>query len=362
MSYAAVPGWFHTPEPPPGSRPGTLVVTPDAPAPRITLLTYDPAHTREQRIAEPEDLGGFLAEPGVHWVDIQGLGDIERLTRLGQLFELHALTLEDILNTPQRPKAEWLGRRALVILRAPFVDADGDVEVEQISLVVGENYVLSFQERYSPRFQPVWDRIMRKLGVIRTQGADYLLYALIDATIDSYYPVLESLGDRLEELETEAMESPSEATLLHTNRVRNSLSEMRRGIWPQREAVQTLVRNDAQLFREETTAYLRDVYEHCLQVSEIVESYRDLVGSVNNTYLSSVSNRTNEVMRVLTIMASLFIPLTFIAGIYGMNFEEMPELRFRYGYPLVWGVMLSCAVAMLIYFRRRGWLGGGGGD
>ena len=224
--------------------------------------------------------------------------------------------------------------------------------------MLGPNYVASFQERYSTRFQPVWERIVQGLGVIRKRRADYLCYALVDAAIDTFYPALEAIGDRLEELEAEAMEDPTEATLVRTNDVRNSLVSMRRIIWPQREAIQALVRNDERIFHKETAAYLRDAYEHCLQVSEIIESYRDLVGAVNNTYLSAVSNRTNEVMRVLTIMASLFIPLTFIAGIYGMNFEHMPELGYRYGYPLVWVVMLSSAAAMLVYFARRGWIGG----
>ncbi|MBI1357282.1 MAG: magnesium/cobalt transporter CorA [Acidobacteria bacterium] len=352
-------GWFSTPEPPPGVRPGTLTVVPEAAPTRITLLSYRADDVQERRIADPDEIGE-LDEDRVYWIHVQGLGDPAVLeSLLGRELELHPLTVEDILTTPQRPKAEWMQQRALIILRAPYVDADGDVEVEQVSLVVGDRYVLSVEEQSSGRFQPVWDRLMQGLGPIRSQGADYLAYALLDASIDAFFPVLEMLGDRLEELEVEAMESPTEATLIRTNRVRNSLVILRRVIWPQREALQMLLRNDAGLFAAETGAYLRDAYEHCLQVSEIIESYRDLVGAVNNTYLSAVSNRTNEVMRVLTIMSSLFIPLTFIAGIYGMNFEYIPELGFRYGYFVVWAVMLIITAFMLLFFVRRGWIGGG---
>ncbi len=351
-------GLAKPPEPPSGSRPGTLTVIPDAPAPRITLLSYNAQGTAERRIADPEELVRLPDADEVHWIDVQGLGDPALLERVGEIFNLHALALEDLITPPQRPKAEWLAERVLVVLRVPFVDPAGEIDVEQVGLVLGPNYVVSFQERYSARFQPVWERIVQGLGVIRKRRADYLCWALVDAAIDTFYPALEAIADRLEELEAEAMEDPSEATLLRTNDVRNSLVTMRRVVWPQREAVQTLVRNDAEVFQDETVSYLRDAYEHCLQVSEIIESYRDLVGAVNNTYLSAVSNRTNEVMRVLTIMASLFIPLTFIAGIYGMNFEYMPELGFRYGYPLVWVLMLGSAAVMLRYFSRRGWIGG----
>ncbi len=352
-------GFAKPPEPPLGSRHGTLTVVPDAPKPRITLLSYNPQGTSERRIPDPEELARLPDDNEVNWIDIQGFGDPATLNKVAEIFDLNILALEDLITPPQRPKAEWLAERVLIVLRVPYVDPSGELDVEQVGLVLGPNYVVSFQERYSTRFQPVWDRVMQGLGVIRRRGADYLCWALLDAAIDTFYPALEALGDRLEELEAEAMEDPTEATLLRTNDVRNSLVSMRRVVWPQREAIQTLVRNDAEIFKDETVAYLRDAYEHCLQVSEIIESYRDLVGAVNNTYLSAVSNRTNEVMRVLTIMASLFIPLTFVAGIYGMNFDYMPELKMRYGYATVWVVMLSSAAAMLVYFARRGWIGGG---
>lgn len=353
-------GFLHPAEPPPGVRPETIQVVPEATPTRISLISYDRHGTQERRLADAFDLDDL--DDRVHWIHVQGLRDRDLLEELGRELNLHALTIEDITTTPQRPKAEWLDERALIILRAPFVDESGEVDVEQVSLVVGKHYVLSIEERASSRFQPVWDRIMQGLGSIREQGADYLAYALLDAAIDSFFPVLETLGDRLEELEAEAMESPTEATLVRTNHVRNSLVLMRRVIWPQREALQLLLRNDLNFFAPETAAYLRDAYEHCLQVSEIIESYRELVGAVNNTYLAAVSNRMNEVMRVLTIMSSMFIPITFIAGIYGMNFEFIPELQFRYGYFVVWAVILATVAGMMVFFARKGWIGGGRND
>ncbi len=353
-------GFFQPPEPPPGVRSETLQVVPEAAPTRIALISYDQHGTQERRIVDAFDLDEL--DDRVHWIHVQGMRDRQLLEELGRELELHALTVEDITTTPQRPKAEWLDGRALIILRVPFVDAAGEVDVEQVSLVVSKNYVLSIEERSSSRFQPVWDRIMQGLGSIRELGADYLAYSLLDASIDSFFPVLEALGDRLEELEAEAMESPTEATLVRTNHVRNSLVLMRRVIWPQREALQLLLRNDQKFFAPETAAYLRDAYEHCLQVSEIIESYRELVGAVNNTYLSAVSNRTNEVMRVLTIMSSMFIPITFVAGIYGMNFEYIPELQFRYGYFAVWAVILATVAAMTMFFVRKGWIGSGRKD
>lgn len=350
-------GFFQPPEPPPGVRPETLQVVPEAAPTRIALISYDLHGTQERRLADAFDLDDL--DDRVHWIHVQGLRDQALLEELGRELELHPLAVEDIITTPQRPKAEWLDDRALIILRVPYVDEAGEVDVEQVSLVVSQRYVLSIEERISSRFQPVWDRIMQGLGSIREQGADYLAYALLDAAIDSFFPVLESLGDRLEELEVEAMESPSEATLLRTNHVRNSLVLMRRVIWPQREALQLLLRNDLKFFAPETAAYLRDAYEHCLQVSEIIESYRELVGAVNNTYLAAVSNRMNEVMRVLTIMSSVFIPITFLAGIYGMNFQYIPELQYRYGYFVMWGAILTITAGMIMFFARKGWIGGG---
>ncbi len=353
-------GLFQPPEPPPGVRPETLQVVPEAEPTRISLIAYDRHGTQERRIVNATDLDEL--DERVHWIHVQGLRDQPLLEALGLELDLHTLTIEDISTTPQRPKAEWIGDRALIVLRTPYLDAEGELEVQQVSLIVNKGYVLSIEEHSSPLFQPVWDRIMQGLGDIREQGADYLAYALLDAAIDSFFPVLEMLGDRLEGLEAEAMESPTAATLVRTNQVRNSLVLMRRVIWPQREALQLLLRNDLKFFAPGTAAYLRDAYEHCLQVSEVIESYRDLVGAVNNTYLSAVSNRTNEIMRVLTIMSSVFIPLTFVAGVYGMNFENMPELKFRYSYFAVLGIMIAGAAGMLLFFVRRGWIGWGRGS
>lgn len=353
---------FRSPNPPPAVDPGSLKVKPQLAKPRIRTLSFDQRELHEEEIDDPKLLKDALQPDRVTWIDVQGLGDREVLKEIGNVFSLHPLTLADVTDVPQRPKCEWHDDYVFIITRAPVQRSRGIIALEQVSLFLGEGFVLTFQESHGARLQTVIDMLHAQRGPIRRSNADYLAYTILNTIIDSYYHVLDDVGEYLDELEEAAMGESGAATLLKTNRVRASLVHMRRVITPQRDALRMLSRRENDLVGTEVEAYLRDVYEHSLQISELIESYRELAAAVNNTYLSAVSNRTNEVMKVLTIMASLFIPLTFIAGIYGMNFEYMPELKVRWGYFAAWGAMLTTAAGMLIFFYRRGWIGGAGGE
>jgi magnesium transporter len=349
---------FHKRHPPVGARPGTLAVPPGGLRPRMHLVRYGPGGVEEREVTDPGELGPPPPEqPGVLWLDLQGLGDETTLRRVGDRFGIHPLALEDLVNAPQRPKIEEYQDQLLIIARmARLVNGTGLV-ADQVGLVLGSGYVLSFQERYGDVLDPVRVRLREGLGPIRSAGADYLAYALLDTTIDGYYPVLEELSEVLARLEERILVHPGPRSLDRLNRVKRVLVAMRRGIWPQREALNRLLRDGSRLVCPEVRVYLRDTYDHAAQVVDVVDSHRDLVAGLLNTYLSALGNRTNEVMKMLTIMASIFIPLTFLAGVYGMNFDAMPELREPWGYPALLGVMILTALSMLYYFRRRGWLG-----
>jgi magnesium transporter len=304
----------------------------------------------------------MLREDAVTWIDVQGLGDETLLKRIGAMFSLHELTTADIVNLPQRPKAELYDDQLFVVLRMARSEHNDHFATEQISIVVGRNYLLTFQERYGDVLDPLRRRLRSGKGPIRREGADYLAYAVIDAIIDGYFPALESIGERLLWFEQQAFDHPTKSTMKGISQIRNELLEMRRLLWPLREALNSLIRDENELVSDTVRVYLRDCLDHCLQVSEVTESYVEITAAATNIYLSSVSNRLNEVMKVLTVMASIFIPLTFLVGIYGMNFEHMPELHYRYAYLIVWIVMVGVAAVMWIYFRRKGWIGSGDDD
>lgn len=344
-----------------GARPGTLVIPKEAPAPKITSIHFSPTEHRSISVDSVDELTAALDENEVTWVDIQGFGDREIMRKLGTMFKLHPLLLEDVVNVPQRPKSEPYDDQLLVIVRMVRVTDDDHtgepvVDMEQVSMVITKNCLITFQEKHGDVLDPVRKRLIANKGLIRKRGADYLAYVITDTIIDAYYPVLEIVGDRLESLEAVVIDNPTPAVLGELNRLKNQLINLRRAIWPQREAINELVRGDHKLISEEVGVYMRDVYDHCIQTSEVAEMYREMVTGLMNTYLSSVANRTNEVMKVLTIMASIFIPLTFMAGIYGMNFEHMPELKYEYSYAVLWIAMGTVAIGMLIYFYRKGWI------
>jgi magnesium transporter len=338
------------------------VIPKEAPKPTIRSMHYSATGCDEFEITNVDDLNEAFKPETVTWVDVQGFGDRKVMQKIGKVFDLHSLLLEDVVNVPQRPKTESYGEQLLIVVRMVQLEEDANsrsvgVDMEQVSMVLAKNYIVTFQERHGDILDPVRQRIRSGKGPIRAHGADYLAYAIADTIIDGYYPVLESVGDKLESLENDVIHNPSPAVLGELNAMKNQLINLRRAIWPQREAINSLVRGDHNLISEPVCVYLRDTYDHCIQTSEVAEMYREMVTGLMNTYLSSIANRTNEVMKVLTIMASIFIPLTFMAGIYGMNFEHMPELHYKLSYPILAAAMVTTAGGMIAYFWRKGWIG-----
>ncbi|MGB5680799.1 MAG: magnesium/cobalt transporter CorA [Polyangiales bacterium] len=340
-----------------GSRPGTLAIPPGSPFPKIAVVRYDEQSVERSEIQTPSELKALHDDGRTTWVDVQGLGDEATLRAIGDAFGLHPLALENAVNVPQRAKTELYEKHQLVIARTPRVDDDGNVRTPQVCFIVGEHYLLTFQERYFGFFDPIRERITAGLGAIRSRGPGYLAYALIDAMIDRYYPIVQGLSDALEELEEIVLENPHPDVLDRIRELRRRLVALRRVAWPQREALNAMLREQSTFFDEQERVYLRDTYDHIAQIAELIDSSRDMASDLAEAYLSNVSHRTNEIMKVLTLMASTFIPLTFVAGIYGMNFEYMPELRSRNGYFVVWGVMIGVAAGLAYYFKRRGWIG-----
>ena len=345
----------HNPEV--GARPGTLAIPPDSPPPKITVVQYDREGVERHEVVDPKELRALENTDRVTWVDVQGLGDENVIRAIGDAFDLHPVALENAVNVPQRAKTELYEHHQLVIARTPVIGGDGVVWTPQVCFVLGEHYLLTFQERYFGFFDPVRERIQAGIGAIRVQGPDYLAYALIDAMIDRYYPVAQNLSDGLEELEDVVVENPHPDVLARIHALRRQLVVLRRIGWPQREAVNAMLRQRSPFIGDQEKVYLRDTYDHIAQIVELIDSAREMASDLADAYLSNVSHRTNEIMKMLTLMASIFIPLTFVAGIYGMNFENMPELRSRNGYFLVLTIMLVVAVGMIAFFRRKGWIG-----
>jgi magnesium transporter len=338
-----------------GLPPGTLpeVETEVGPT-SIRLITYSPGELVERELS-PEEIIGFPQGERVNWLDIVG-HDRKALEACQQVFGLHPLLLEDIATPGQRPKLEDYGDHLFLVLSMLRGETDGEVEEEQVAFVLGPSWLISVQERPGDVFEPVRERIRLEKGRIRKEGPDYLLYALVDAVVDGYFLVLESLGERIEELEEVVLESPGPETAHRLHRLKRELLFVRKAVWPLREAIGGLLRPESPLVQEGTRHFLRDVYDHTIQVIDTVETFRDMVTGMLDIYLTSVSNRMNEVMKVLTVIATLFMPLTFIAGIYGMNFRYMPELSWRWGYFAALGLMVALALGMLFYFRRKHWL------
>ncbi|MGK7947012.1 MAG: magnesium/cobalt transporter CorA [Microcystaceae cyanobacterium] len=340
----------------PGSEPGTLNIEPDAQPSRIILIDYEPDNAIRKMDLTPNGLLPYLGTNTVSWMDIQGLGSETILKQVGEIFKLHPLLLEDVVNTPQRPKVEDYNQQLVII--AQMVRANPDemgFESEQVGFVLGENYLLTFQEDEEDCFDTVRDRIKANQGRVRQKGSDYLLYLLLDALIDHYFPVLEDYGDRIEHLEDKLVSRPHDKYLQEIYAVRRELLSLRRAIWPLRNVTDLLIRGHYPIISDEVRFYFRDCYDHVIQLLDIVETYRELASSLMDVYLSSMSNRMNEVMQFLTVISTIFIPLTFIAGVYGMNFDNMPELHWRWGYALCLFVMGVVAGCLLYFFWRQGW-------
>jgi magnesium transporter len=327
---------------------------------RITVIDYDEAHYEERELTTPDACAEYTGKPTITWVNVDGLHDVSTIEQVGRCFGAHHLVLEDIVDTNQRPKLDYEKDKYIFIVLKMFQHdaARDDVFAEQVSLLLGPRSVLSFQEqtREGDVFDPVRRRLRNQEGRMRRAGADHLAYSLLDAVVDGYFGVLERLGERVEALEEALVEAPGAKTLHDIHGLKRQLLFLRKAIWPLREVVSALQRGDSPLIAQETMIYLRDLHDHIIQVIDTVETLRDMTSGMLDIYLSSVSNRLNEVMKVLTIIATIFIPLTFIVGIYGMNFHHMPEIPWRWGYAMVWAVMLTVSLGMLAYFRRRRWL------
>lgn len=363
----------------PGASPGTMFEAPNAEATALYYLQYGPAGHIEQKLNHLGELDALAAvpQPWIGWLDVRGLGTHEVLEQVGKRFGIHSLALADVVNAPQRPKTEHYDNHLLIISQMAQLEAsqDGGVDrhhlnLEQVTIVLGRGWVVTFQEsdENGDVLEPVRQRIRQARGKIRNSGADYLAYALLDAVVDGYYPVLEELGQGLEELELRVLERPSQVSGQQIHNLKRTLLLLRRGIWPMRDALSNLLRGDeledgTSPMNEATLVYLRDVYDHAVQIVDMIETYREFAASLMDVYLSSVNNRMNEVVKVLTIISTIFLPLSFIAGIYGMNFDveaspyNMPELKWRYGYEFALFLMLAVAAAMLYVFRHFGWIG-----
>lgn len=342
-----------------GLPPGSLVHVGERKAERvkISIMDYDEARFEEKEAEKIEECFPFKEKPTVTWINIDGIHEVDVIEKMGQHFDLHPLVLEDILNTGQRPKVEDLEDYLFVVVKMLYHNENEDeINVEQVSLILASNFVVSFQEREGDIFDSIRERIRNAKGRIRKMGSDYLAYALIDAIVDNYFAVLEKIGESVESLEEELMANPAQSTLHEIHKLKRDMIFLRRSVWPLREVISGLERGESPLVQESTVVYLRDVYDHTIQVIDTVESYRDMISGMLDTYLSSISNRMNEVMKVLTIIATIFIPLTFIAGIYGMNFQFMPELGWRWGYFGVLCTMGIVCLGMIVYFRRKRWL------
>ncbi len=342
-----------------GAAPGTLVHIGEQRLEkvRLSVVTYTADSMEERQVDTLEEAITLCDGTEIAWLNIDGIHDIELIGRLGQQFGIHPLTQEDILNTAHRPKFEEFERYAYIVLKMLRYDsADRRVLTEQVSLIFTEKVLISFQESQGDVFEPVRMRLRKGRGRIRKAGCDYLAYALIDAIVDHYFVILEQIGIQIEEMESETLSDPTEAVLKRIHEMKREILYLRKQVWPLREVVGVMAKEEPALIQEGTMIFLRDVHDHTIQIMETIESQRDILAGLLDLYMTGISNKMNEVMKVLTIMATIFIPITFIAGVYGMNFKHMPELEWPWGYGLVWGVMIAMVIAMVFYFKKKNWL------
>lgn len=342
-----------------GLPPGTLVHIGEEKAgeARITVIDYDEATFHEEKLKTTEECLVFKDRPATTWIDIEGVHDIETVRKLGECYGFHPLMLEDISNTDQRPKVEDYDGYLYIVLKMLHNGGGANVVTEQISLILGKNFVISFQEGIEgDAFNTIRDRIRTGKGKIRSMGADYLAYSLIDAIVDNYFISLEQIGEKIEGLEDELVTNPTSKTLQKIHELKRELIYLRKAVWPLREVISIMERGESSLIKDSTRIYLRDVYDHTIHVIDTIETSRDMLSGMLDIYLSSVSNRMNEIMKFLTIIGTIFMPLTFIVGVYGMNFDYMPELRWRWGYFAIMGLMAVIGILMIFYFKKKKWL------
>ncbi len=324
---------------------------------KITIMDYDETQLQEKEAKTFDECFPYKGRPTVTWINVDGIHQIETLEKLGECFELHPLTLEDVLNTDQRPKMEDFGDYMYIVLKMfSYNDKNNEILIEQVSFILGSNFVLSFQENVGDVFDPIRERIRSGKGRIRKMGADYLLYSLLDAIVDNYFIILEKIGEQIEFIEERLIINPASKTLNIIHKLKRDMLFLRRSVWPLREVISGMERGESSLIKGTTKIYLRDVYDHNIQIIDTIETLREMLSGMLDIYLTSISNRLNAVMKVLTIIATIFMPLTFLAGIYGMNFKYMPELEWKWGYFLILLVMFAIGISMLFYFKKKKWL------
>ena len=323
---------------------------------KITLIRYDETFYWEKHLDTLADINNEKNKQGITWLNIDGLQDIKLFEDIGELFGLHPLVLEDILNTDQRPKMEDYGDYIYLVLKNFHGQENGNLLSDQISIILGKDIILSFQERESGLFEPIKEKISKNKGRIRKSGADYLAHAIIDNIVDNYFVMLEDMGEKIEYLEDVLLKQTTPATLHAIHNFKRELILLRKSLWPLREAISSLERSDSPLINKSTGIYFRDIFDHTIAAIDTVETFRDMLSGMLDIYLSSTSVKLNQVMKVLTIIATIFMPLTFLAGVYGMNFKYMPELELRWSYYGVLGIMAAIAILMLIYFKKKKWI------
>ncbi|KYK20528.1 magnesium transporter [Thermoplasmatales archaeon SG8-52-2] len=324
---------------------------------KISLIDYSIGKFEEKEVKNVEECFSLKRKPSVTWINVDGLHEIDVIDKLGKCFEIHPLILEDILNTDQRPKMEDFEKYIFFILKMLYInDKTQEIHSEQVSLILGKNFVISFQESIGDVFDAVRERIRKSKGRIRKMGSDYLVYSLIDAIVDNYFTILEKIGERVENIEQDVVVNPEPKLLQQIYNLKREMIYLRKSVWPLREVINGLLREESKLIKGSTHIYLRDLYDHTIQTIDTIETFRDMISGMLDIYMSSVSNKMNEIMKVLTIFAAIFIPLTFIAGIYGMNFQYMPELSIQWAYPAVWIAIIIVTVILLGYFKQKKWL------
>lgn len=342
-----------------GLAPGTLVHIGDHKTEKvkITLIDYDEGQLQEKELKEIEESFPLKDKTSATWINIDGIYQLDIIEKIGKHFGIHPLIQEDIVNTGQRPKAEDFDDYVYIVLKVLYQDEDKlKVKSEQISLIIGKNFLISFQEVEGDVFSSVRDRLRKGKGRLRKMGCDYLTYALMDAIVDNYFIILETIGETIEALEEELLENPTPQTLQTIHDIKREMIFFRKQVWPIREIISGMIKFDSPLINESIAIYFKDIHDHTIQVIDTIESFRDVLSSMVDIYLSTISNKMNEVMKVLTIIATIFIPITFVAGIYGMNFKYMPELEWPWGYGVAWLIMVAIAISMICYFKRKLWL------
>jgi len=324
---------------------------------KITMIDYDSKKFTEKPAKNPEECSTYRKKPTVTWINVSGIHDTALINDIGKCFNLHPLLLEDIVNTDQRPKMEDYGDYIFIVLKMLYPDKnENGIRAEQVSLVLGPDFLVSFQESEDDVFENTRERLRNRKGKIRDMGADFLAYSLIDAIVDNYFIVLEKMGEQVEHMEEELVKNPNPKTLQNIHKMKRQMIFVRKSVWPLRELINSLMRSESKIIKKSMLVYLRDVYDHTIQIIDNVETSRDMLSGMTDLYLSSISNRLNEIMKVLTIIGTIFIPLTFVTGLYGMNFRYMPELDSPVGYPAALFVMFVVAILMLLYFRKKKWI------